>query len=60
MTIQKISVPKGLAVHSVDCGMDEIIIIYDDKPKRTVIKGFHNEYRSIFRKDIWSEKCTFI
>lgn len=43
MTIQKISVPKGLAVHSIDCGVDEIIIIYDDKPKRTVIKGFHNE-----------------
>lgn len=43
MTIQKISVPKGLTVHSVDCRMDEIIIIYDDKPKRTIVKGFRNE-----------------
>lgn len=43
MTIQKISVPKDLTVHSVDCGGGEIIIIYDDKPKRTVIKGFRNE-----------------
>lgn len=43
MIIQKISVPKGLVVHSVDCGCGEIIIIYDDKPKRTVIKGFRNE-----------------
>lgn len=43
MIIQKISVPKGLTVHSVDCGVDEIIIIYDDKPKRTIVKGFRNE-----------------
>lgn len=43
MTIQKISVPKGLAVHSIDYGTDEIIIIYDDKPKRTVVKCFYNE-----------------
>ena len=43
MTIQKISVPKGLTVHSVDCGANEIIIIYDEKPKHTVIKGFRNE-----------------
>lgn len=43
MTIQKIPIPKGLAIHSVNYGMDEIIIIYDDKPKRTVIKGFRNE-----------------
>lgn len=43
MTVQKVFIPKGLTVHSVDYGDDEIIIIYDDKPKRTVIKGFSNE-----------------
>lgn len=43
MVVEKISIPNGLEVHSVDFGQDEIIITYCDKPKRTVIKGFRNE-----------------
>ena len=43
MIVEKISIPKGLEVHSVDYGDDEIIITYCDKPKHIVIKGFRNE-----------------
>ncbi len=43
MVVQTISIPNGLAVHSVNCGDNEIVIVYDDKPKNIVVKGFRNE-----------------